>query len=318
MDTFKPAWWLPGPHLQTLGAALFRRRHKILIKNERFELVDGDFLDLCWVGKGNGPIVIVLHGLNGGIKSRYVNGILRAVSNHGWRGVLMHFRNCSSEPNRLERSYHSGETGDLKTLIQELHQREPNTPLYAIGYSLGGNVLLKALGEDTNLLPLKAAVAVSIPFELAKTADHLSKGFSRIYQWRLVRELRKSHRAKFKKIKTNIDFGKVQNLRTFWDFDNSVTAPLHGFNDAADYYQQSSSRQYLSKIQTPTLILHARNDPFTNASSLPALNEVSSNVCLEITEDGGHVGFIAGRHPWKPVYWLEHRIIKYFENTLGS
>lgn len=316
INKFKPAWWLPGPHLQTLVPALFRRRPKLNFRPERMELADGDFLDLCWVGSGNGPIVLVLHGLNGSINSRYINGILRAISKRGWRGVLMHFRNCSGEPNRLPRSYHSGETQDLSAVLSELHRRQPNSPIFVIGYSLGGNVLLKALGEDTTHMPIKAAVAISIPFELAKTADHMSKGFARIYQWRLVRELKKAHRAKFKKIKEPIEFGNIGKLRTFWEFDNRITAPLHGFKSADDYYEQSSSRQYLAKIKVPTLIVHARNDPFTNPNSLPEPREVSKHVHLEITEGGGHVGFVAGKFPWRPVYWLENKVLNYLENEL--
>ena len=318
-NAFKPAWWLRNPHLQTLWAALLRPKIKLSLHAERLELADGDFLDLAWVGRGSGPRVLILHGLNGSIDSPYARGILQAINNRGWRGVFMHFRGCSGEPNRLAQSYHSGETRDLQTVTTELIHREPNSPLFAIGYSLGGNVLLKWLGEigESSIEnPLKAAVAVSIPFELAKTAEHLKTGFSRLYQVHLLRGLSASHRRKFKDLPkpsaiSNVD---VTTLKTFWEFDNAITAPLHGFKSADDYYEKSSSRQYLAKIKTPTLILHARNDPFTTLDALPEVHGVSSHVSLELSDHGGHVGFISGKYPWKPVYWLEDRIMDYLES----
>ncbi len=318
-NSFKPAWWLRNPHLQTLWAALLRPKIKLSIRSERLELADGDFLDLAWVGGGFGPRVLILHGLNGSIGSPYARGILQAINNRGWRGVFMHFRGCSGEPNRLAQSYHSGETRDLQAVITELIHREPNSPLFAIGYSLGGNVLLKWLGEigESNVdSPLKAAVAVSIPFELAKTAEHLKTGFSRLYQWHLLRELSAYHHRKFKDLPkpSAINDVDVTQLKTFWEFDNAITAPLHGFKNANDYYEKSSSRQYLAKIKTPTLILHARDDPFTTLNALPKVHEVSKHVSLEFSEDGGHVGFISGKYPWKPIYWLEERIMDYLES----
>ncbi|MBP9763692.1 MAG: hydrolase [Gammaproteobacteria bacterium] len=318
-NSFKPAWWLRNPHLQTLWAALLRPKIKLSIRSERLELADGDFLDLAWVGGGFGPRVLILHGLNGNIGSPYARGILQAINNRGWRGVFMHFRGCSGEPNRLAQSYHSGETRDLQAVITELIHREPNSPLFAIGYSLGGNVLLKWLGEigESNVdSPLKAAVAVSIPFELAKTAEHLKTGFSRLYQWHLLRELSAYHHRKFKDLPkpSAINHVDVTQLKTFWEFDNAITAPLHGFKNADDYYEKSSSRQYLAKIKTPTLILHARNDPFTTLNALPEVHEVSKHVSLEFSEDGGHVGFVSGKYPWKPIYWLEERIMDYLES----
>lgn len=315
-DHFKPAWWLPGPHLQTLWPALIYRKVHILHRHEQFELPDGDFLDLVWVGKGGGPIVLVLHGLSGSVKSPYVIRILQTIYNCGWQGVLMHFRNCGGKPNRLPRSYHSGETGDLKTVVAELIRRDPQTPILAVGYSLGGNVLLKWLGETGAQNPLKAAAAISIPFELEKTVTHLSKGFSKLYQWRLVRELIRNHQRKFEQIQSPIDFGDTSKLNTLWEFDNTITAPLHGFNNAKEYYTQSSSRRYLANIQVPTLILHSRNDPFTTSCSIPKPHEVSSQITLEISEQGGHVGFVMGKYPWKPIYWLEQKIIRYFKEQL--
>jgi predicted alpha/beta-fold hydrolase len=312
-NCFKPAWWLPNPHLQTLWAALVRRKIQIPIRWERLELADGDFLDLSWVGRDEGPIVIVLHGLNGSIDSSYVRGILQAIKLQGWRGVLMHFRGCSGVPNRLARSYHSGDTNDLQYLIAELIKREPKTPLYAVGYSLGGNVLLKWLGESGINNPLRAAAAISIPFEVGKTSDYLNTGFSRLYQWRLLRELLKVHQRKFTKMVSHPD-RQVKNIQSIREFDDTITAPLHGFKNAEDYYTQSSSRQYLANIKIPTLVLHALDDPFTPLNSIPNIHEVSSNVTLELTKQGGHVGFVAGKYLWRPAYWLEEKIVRYIES----
>jgi predicted alpha/beta-fold hydrolase len=309
-NEFKPAWWLPGAHLQTLWPALFRRKIKIKTKHERLELTDGDFLDLAWIGQGEGPLVLLLHGLNGSIESHYINGMLHAIEQSGWRGVLMHFRGCSHEPNRLARSYHSGETNDLITVLNDLNKREPKTPIFVIGYSLGANVLLKALG--TCQLPnVKAAVAVSIPFELEQTALYMSKGLAYWYQRHLVRGLIKNYKLKFKNLHGPVSLAQASKLRTFWEFDDAITSPLHGFKDAAEYYKISSSRQYLKDISIPTLILHAKNDPFTNSASLPQSHEISAKVSFKLTNDGGHVGFVTGKFPWKPVYWLEQQIIKY-------
>lgn len=304
---FKPAWWLPGSHLQTLWP-IFRRKKRFPIQNERLELLDGDFLDLGWVGEGSGPIILILHGLNGSIQSHYVNGLLHAILKQGWRGVLMHFRGCSDEPNRLARSYHSGETNDLKTVIEVLLKRHPNVPLFVVGYSLGGNVLLKALGTREIHPLVKAAVAISVPFELAKTADYMCQGPSRFYQWYLVRELITQYQKKFKHTRSLLN-GDIRPFKTFWEFDHHVTAPLHDFKDAADYYQKSSSRQYLKNIEIPTLIIHAKDDPFTDLSSLPELHEVSANVSLAFSRNGGHVGFVSGIYPWRPIYWLEQKIL---------
>lgn len=310
---FKPAWWLPSSHLQTLWPALLRRRKPLPIRNERLELADGDFLDLGWIGKGDAPLVLILHGLNGSIKSHYVNGLLQAVLQCGWRGVLMHFRGCSTEPNRLAHSYHSGETGDLKQVVAEILRREPNVTLFIVGYSLGGNVLLKALGRNEINKTVKAAVAISVPFELDQTADYMSKGIARMYQRHLVTGLITKYIKKFGKNKTPTEVN-IKKLRTFWEFDDHVTAPLHGFNDAADYYQQSSSRQFLNKIQIPTLIIHSRDDPFTHPRSIPQPDETSAKVSLEITSHGGHVGFVTGLNPWRPIYWLEQKILGFFRS----
>ena len=309
---FKPAWWLPGPHLQTLWPTFCRRKLKNLeLRRERFELPDGDFLDLDWVGE-KGPLVLLLHGLEGSVRSPYAEGMLQALLKKGWRGLFIHFRGCSGEPNRLERGYHSGETQDLAAVVAMVKAREPSTLLAAIGYSLGGNVLLKWLGETGENNPLSAACAVSVPFELAKAAQRFQEGFSRLYQWHLLRCLRKSISRKFQQ-NGPLNLAAIKTIR---DFDEQFTAPLHGFKGADDYYERSSCRQYLAKIKVPTLLLHAQDDPFMTKEVIPKNEELSAQVQLELSLSGGHVGFISGKLPWKSEYWLEQRVPQFLQAYL--
>ncbi len=315
--SFKPAWWLPGPHLQTLWSALCRQPIKSLsLRRERFELPDGDFVDLDWVGAGNGPVVLILHGLEGSIASPYAQGMLHAIQQQGWRGVFMHFRGCSEEPNRLPRMYHSGETKDVANVIQGIKEREPHIKLAAVGFSMGGNVLLKWLGETGQQNPLTAAIAVSVPFELHKASERLQRGFSRIYHLHLLKCLQKKAAMKFQLHSMPRVLSKINSLRTIHDFDDKVTAPLHGFIDAKDYYTQCSSRQYLKKIRVPTLLLQAKDDPFMTADIIPEQRELSERITLEVTEKGGHVGFVTGSFPWNARYWVEERAPAFFHQYL--
>jgi predicted alpha/beta-fold hydrolase len=316
---FKPAWWLPNPHLQTMWPVLLRRKIRDLeVERERVELPDGDFIDLDWVGRGgSGPVVLILHGFEGSINSHYARGMLLKVMQNGWRGVFMHFRGCSGEPNRLPRSYHSGETSDVDYIVKWLRGREMNTSVAAIGYSLGGNVLLKWLGETGAQNPLKAAIAISVPFELHKAAQRIQKGFSRCYQWYFLKCLRERLTFKSQFVPAApLNANELEAVRTIMDFDHRYTAPLHGFSDADEYYSISSSRQYLRSIQVPTLILHAKDDPFMSEDVIPEGHELSSQVKLEVTESGGHVGFVTGKYPWRPEYWLEQRIPDFLKDHL--
>jgi predicted alpha/beta-fold hydrolase len=307
--SFKPAWWLPGPHLQTLWPTLCRRELKnIVLQRERFELDDGDFVDLDWTEKKEGPIVLILHGLEGSVNSPYAKGMLQAIQQQGWRGVFMHFRGCSGEMNRQPRTYHSGDTNDVAKIVEVLLSREKCQRIAAVGFSLGGNVLLKWLGEVGANSPLAAAVAISVPFELSKTATRIQQGFSRVYQQYFMRTLCRKVRDKFETRPAPIELPTLEELRTLRDFDDKVTAPLHGFASAEDYYQKSSSRQFLKNITVPTLLLQAKDDPFMTMDLLPDQNELSSNVKLELTDQGGHVGFVAGSLPWRAEYWLEKRV----------
>ncbi len=311
-SAFKPAWWLPGAHLQTLFAHIFRRQRPPPLRRERVELDDGDFIDLDWAAPRAGPLVILLHGLEGSVRSHYAAGLMRSLGNCGLQVVLLNFRGCSGEPNRLPRSYHSGETGDLNTLIELLHRRFPSRALLAVGVSLGGNVLLKWLGENPAQKRLRSAVAVSVPFELNKAALRLQAGVSRLYQSHLLRRLRAGVRAKAARLALPIELDRLDALTSFRAFDDQITAPLHGFDGVDDYYRRASSRGYLIGIRTPTLILHARDDPFMSADAIPTPAELGPGVRLELSRRGGHVGFVAGRWPWRPRYWLDERICEAF------
>lgn len=315
---FEPPWWLRNAHLQTLWPFLFRPRPRIAVRRERLELPDGDFLDLDCTLNESGPVVLILHGLQGSARSKYAAGLLHALASHGYRAVLMHFRGCSGEPNRLPHSYHSGETADPAFVIDWLHARFPQEPLAAVGFSLGGNALLKLLAEQGTGCRLRTAVAISVPFLLNEGADQFNRGFSRIYRHYLLRSLVRSIMDKHAKIGLagKINLNAVRACRDFWVFDNEVTARLNGFKDVHDYYRRSSSRQYLRQIRTPTLILHAEDDPFMTPATVPRQEELSEHVTLELSKHGGHVGFVNGNNPFRMKYWLEERILRHLKDHL--
>lgn len=314
--TYRAPWWIRNPHLQTVWPALARRPPSVALRRERIELPDGDFVDLDWAGSERGPLVIVLHGLEGSSRSPYVRGLLAALLARGWRGVVLHFRGCSGEPNRLPRAYHSGETQDLDHVISLLRAREPGVKLAAVGYSLGGNVLLKWLGEQRSRATLAAAVAVCVPLVLSDAAARLHRGFSRLYEKRLLHCLKRSFAAKSCRVAMPLGGRAMVGLRSMRDFDERVTAPLHGFAGADDYYRRSSSRPFLPHIAVPTLIVHALDDPFMTAAVIPAHAELASSITLEVSRHGGHVGFVQGT-PWRPSYWLEERIPRYLAPFFG-
>jgi len=315
---FRPAWWLPGAHLQTLYPHVFRRRRPPPLRRERIELDDGDFIDLDWTPDGDGPLVLLLHGLEGSVRSHYAAGLMNTLGRHRYQSVVLNFRGCSGEPNRLARSYHSGETGDLATVVQLLQRRNPQRILHVVGISLGGNVLLKWLGENPDQTQVHSAVAISVPFLLNSAALRLQHGFSRFYQAYLLRKLHASTRDKARRLTLPIDTDELRRLRTFRQFDDRVTAPLHGFRDVDEYYARCSSRAFIPHIKTPTLILHALDDPFMTADAVPAAGETGPGVQLEVSRHGGHVGFVGGRLPWKPEYWLDERVCRWLETDARS
>ncbi len=317
-ETFKPAWWLPSAHLQTLWPALLRRPPNLPLRRERLELPDGDFLDLDWAQESGRDLVVLIHGLEGSSRSSYMLGMMAALRARGWNVVAMNLRGCSGEHNRLDRSYHSGETGDLEFVVRHLAAHHEGERMAAVGYSLGGNALLKWLGESGAGCPLSAAVAISVPFRLERAAERMTRGLSRLYQWRLINALRSKFRDKYRAREAPIDLSRLDDWNDFRSFDEHVTAPLHGFAGADDYYARSSSRGYLNAVRTPTLIIHARDDPFMFADVVPEADEVSSAVRLEVSEHGGHVGFVAGGNPLRPRYWLETRVPSFLGEHLHA
>lgn len=318
---FTPASGLSNAHLQTLLPTFVRNKLKFKGVNQTLELDDGDFLDLVWTEKPhkNTPIVIIFHGLEGSIDSPYVKGLMLALKKHGWIGLLMHFRGCSDKTNRLARSYHSGETGDAKILLNWLQTHFPESPLAAVGFSLGGNMLLKLQAELAGSSPFKAVVSVCPPMLLNACANRLSKGFSRIYQRHLIGHLKrklliKAEQHNYSQL-INMNTKKINQLNSFWQFDDQVTAPLHGFKGVNEYYDQSSARPYLKNIKSPSLILLALDDPFMTRDIIPEESELSLNTQLELSRHGGHVGFIGGSI-LSPEFWLEKRIPEYLSEFI--
>ncbi|MFZ2406702.1 MAG: hydrolase, partial [Methylobacter sp.] len=286
---------------------------------------DHDFIDIDYCGTGRQPLIILIHGLTGSSQSGYIKGLQNVLFKQGFRSAAINFRGCSGQSNNRARSYHSGETEDIDFLYQTIRLREPETPLGAVGFSLGGNVLLKWLGEQGGRLNLFAAVAVSVPLLLGVCATKLDNGFSKLYRVNLLKELKAYMRIKLQYLEGTGQsreamkiraLGDLSAIRSFWQYDDRVVAKLHGFNDVHDYYRRSSSRQYLKSISVPTLLIQAIDDPFMTTDVLPGLNELSPSVQLEFTQHGGHVGFISGAVPFKPQYWLEQRIPEFLRGSL--
>jgi len=306
---FKPCWWLRNPHLQTIGATWFKAPF-MPGEPQRVELDDGDFIDLIWHGRmrKEQPLVLLLHGLEGGADSHYIRSAVSELDRAGFQVVLMYHRGCSAQHNRLARSYHSGETQDLEAVLSYLQTQHSNGVYAVVGYSLGANALLKYLGERGDAARLEKAIAVSTPFELMEASRKLNRGVSRVYQRYLVSSLIRRYQDKFSSRQSPLKVD-VQSLKNFYDFDEQVTAALNGFDGADDYYQRCSSRQFLSGIDRPCLIIHAQDDPFLPAASIPELSELPDCVQLQCSEHGGHVGFIEG--PWWPRRWLSRAILQF-------
>jgi uncharacterized protein len=311
---FRPAWWCRNPHLQTLWGPLFRRG-RVALRRERLDTPDGDFLDLDWLdGPAGSPIVLLLHGLEGSSASHYVHGVAQECRARAWRAVALNFRSCSGELNRLPRFYHSGDTEDLGWLVQLLLAREPRARLGAVGVSLGGNVLLKWLGEQAGAAPaaIRGAVAISVPFDLTACARVLDRGFRRhVYTAHFLWSMRRKVRAKHRLHPGFVDVDSAWHARTFAEYDEVVTAPLGGFADARDYWRRASAGPYLTAIRRPVLLISSRDDPLVPDSALPDFWALASKwLAAEVTARGGHVGFIAGP-PWRPRFWAESRAVEF-------
>lgn len=295
-----------------------QRRKSLNYTMERVDTPDGDFIDLAWSDmptdcKGN---VVIFHGLEGSIRSHYANDTMAHLFEQGWRVVLMHFRGCSGEINKTTRTYHSGDTADAMFILERLRKKFGEALTVGVGISLGGNMLLKLLGENPLQRWLNAACVVSAPLKLAECALSINQGFSKVYQRYLLASMKRTLLKKLNVIDYSRDLPisqrQVSSLKSFREFDELVTAPLHGFEDAVDYYEKCSGFNYLSAVRTPTLVIHAKDDPFMNKRVIPEACDLASSVTIELSDYGGHVGFMQGT-PWKPIIWLHHRISEFLD-----
>lgn len=310
--------WLPGGHLQTIYTSLFLRGPDVIYRRERWEWPDGDFVDADWMDAhdSHAPIVILFHGLEGSSQSHYARDLMAAVSARGWRGVVPHFRGCSGEPNRLPRAYFAGDTAEIQAMIARVKATYPNAPIYVVGVSLGGNALLKWLGDtgDEALHWVTAAAAISAPVDMNAAGHALDSGFNqKVYTSHFLGTLKKKALDKAAQFPGILDVDAIQACTTFQEFDTHVTARLHGFKDAEDYWTRVSSKPGLKHIAVPTLLINARNDPFLPASVLPTICDVSPHVTLEQPEEGGHVAFPGGAFPGN-IDWLPKRILNFMSN----
>ena len=316
----RPGWWIRGPHLQTLWARLARSRRLVGFEREVLATPDCDELVLDHAaGPPGAPRVILLHGTEGSAYSLHSQGLALLVARAGWRGTVLNFRSCARDPgngqlvpNRRPRLYHSGDTQDLDFLVETLARREPRTPLYAVGVSLGGNVLLKWLGEKGARSRVEAAATISVPYDLAAASRHLERGFARVYASHFLKTLKRKALGlleRFPRETEHLDRDRIRLAKTLFAFDDHATAPLHGFASATDYYRKSSSLRFLADIEIPTLCVSSEDDPFLPRQSLAAARDAASeDVRFAVTKWGGHAAFARGRWPWRARYWAEERI----------
>jgi predicted alpha/beta-fold hydrolase len=286
-------------------------------RRERWDTPDGDFIDVDRLpGAAGAPLVALFHGLEGSSRSHYACALARELARRGWRGAVMHFRGCSGEPNRLPRAYHSGDADEIRWILRRL-KSESRGPLFAVGVSLGGNALLKWLGEDAGAgQAVSAAAAVSAPVDLMVAGDALGRGFNLVYTRAFLATMRRKAEEKLARFPGLFDGQAMRRARTLREFDEVVTAPLHGFRDTDDYWTRASSKPVLSRIQVPTLLLNARNDPFLPEAALPGAAELSAAVQAEFPEEGGHAAFVSGPFPGD-IAWMPRRVAAFFEETMG-
>lgn len=323
-EPYKAPFWLPGGHLQTIVASLLSTGSAVKYRRERWELNDGDFIDVDWAEPHTSdlvaqkkPVLVIFHGLEGNSQSQYAKSLIGAAISKGWHGAVIHFRGCSGEPNRLPRFYYAGDSLEINTMLSRVRALYPDNPIYAVGYSLGGNALLKWLGEfGTDSMPnISKAVAVSAPIDLKASAVSLDRGLNRfLYTPMFVDSMRPKALALSKRFPGLLDDQRIHHAKTIHDIDNAVTSVLYGAKDASDYYRRNASKPFLKNITLPTLIINAKNDPFLPAEFLPSADEVSASVTLDYQEQGGHVGFYSpfanSKHGWLP-----SRIIEFLEEN---
>jgi len=314
-SSYRSPFWLPGGHTQTIFPALFRRVRHVTNRAGRLELPDGDFIDLEWGGQGARRLAILSHGLEADMKTGYIQGMATALVRRGWDVLVWNFRGCGSEPNRLLRMYHSGATEDLHSVVAHALENHPAESIDLIGFSLGGNLTLKYLGENPAALPkqIRKAVAISVPCDLACSSRELSLLSNKIYMERFLVAMRAKIRAKDRMFPGKVDLTGLSSVRTFQEFDDRYTAPIHGFKDAADYWARNSCRQFLPAIKVPTLLINARNDPFLGVDCYPEEEAAASGwLHFETPETGGHVGFPTFGNGGE--YWSEIRAAEFLSS----
>ena len=316
---FRPARWLGNRHAQTMFTSLpWAYRYRPPLVRRILDLPDGDATAVDWLETtldlpGKVPLLVILHGLESSSESAYARMLVEAAAAHQWRCCVLHFRDCGDYRNRLPRRYHAGETADIRYFLQQVMDDDQTGPIVAAGYSLGGNVLLKYLGETADSSPLKAAAAVCVPLDLHKCADAINIGFSKVYQRYLIKRMKQSVADKFDRHTAAFDWDRAMAARTFAEFDDAVTAPLHGFTGRNDYYDRCSSVHFLKDVDRPTLIINALDDPFMSPGVIPHRDRLSDKITLEVSEHGGHVGFIEGGTPWRPSFYLPRRVLSFLE-----
>lgn len=322
---YQPARWLTNPHLHTVWGRVFRRPPLLPYRRVRWETPDDDFVDLFRLdgARFHDPILLLLHGLEGSSRSHYIGGTLEHAARRGWHASVLFFRTCSGEMNRRERSYHSGETTDLDFVVRRLALECPERSIVLAGMSLGGNVLLKWLGEQGSSVPrqVRAATAVSVPFDLARSCRHIDEAASRFYSRRFLKSLRRKALDKITRYPALADSGAVIRARTLWQFDDAFTSVVHGFDNAADYYARSSSMGFLNSIRVPTLLLSAIDDPFHPPDVLEQVSIVAKTnrwLSTEFVDIGGHVGFVEGATPWQTSSYCERRPVEFGEECLAG
>jgi hypothetical protein len=319
-STYRAPAWLPGAHLQTIASARFVPQPRVEYRRERWDTPDGDFVDVDFAlpepDNVNAPVLVLFHGLEGCSQSHYARSIMRAAADRGWRGLVPHFRGCSGEPNRLPRAYHSGDSAEGDWILRAVARRYPGARLYAVGISLGGNMLAKWLGErGTEAGFVAAAASIGSPLDLAAGGAALARGFNLLYTKMFLATLKDKALEKIARFPKVASAEAVRASRNLYDFDNAYTAPVHGFRDTDDYWARASGKPHLGGVEVPHLVLNARNDPFVPAASLPRAAEVSRFVHLEQPEEGGHIGFARGNLPGD-LGFLPERLFRFFEQGL--
>jgi len=314
-SSYRPPLLLSNGHVQTILPSLFRKVNGVSYARERIATPDGDFVDLDRSLVGSERVAVIAHGLEGDSERAYVRGMVKALNRRGWDGVAWNFRGCSGEPNRRLRSYHSGDTADLEVVLGSVLNGGSYERAALVGFSLGGNVILKYLGERGERVDhrVHAGVAFSVPCDLAAGAFKMALPSNRLYMRRFLRMLHEKIRAKMELFPGEIDDADFDRMRSFKDFDERYTAPLHGFESAEDYWRKASSKPSLNHIAVPTLLVSALNDPFLAVECFPR-EEAKRSGCffLETPASGGHVGFVSCNHDGE--YWSERRAVNFLEN----